>query len=367
MKTETVKTRPLLRASSDTVVGRARSNGKASDPGVAYGSNELSDDIFKVAAQPVVEPTVDKKLIRTLAITRGAGGEAECRIVHLNQFESGNAELLAQAQRLDEQLKVEEEGADRHIHELTAIQNRTDRYREQAEPSAPWTGFDIVQVVVLALMSVVLLAVGINTNASVLQSSGIPVFEDLWRAYLFSFIPVGLAVAVKVPGSHISLKSRRLAYTYCVWGLGLLFGVVWAVEFARTFPGMTQSTAEIIASLTDPRAGDSDGHANGSFVLVAMLAEVFLAGGCWLTIQLISEKHAPSSRTDNPAYSKVQADLTHWQRRQAENRRLAGRLSGKINAINNTRDRFLGEAMGCFHAAVKLAVNDQHLDDFLNR
>ncbi len=367
MKTKALKTESPARASDRAMAKHAASNGNGTGKPVAYGSHELSDEILTVAQQPVRMPREDKELIRALAITRGHSGEPECCDYHTRSIDSSNAELLEQCRRLDEQVRVEESGAQRHIEELTRILEHTDRYREQAEPTVPWTNFDIVQIVLLALMSLVLLAVGINTNASVLQSSGIPVFENLWRAYLFSFIPVGLAVAVKMPGSHIALKSRRLAYTYGVWGLGLLFGVVWAVQFANTFPGMTQSTADIIASLTDPSAGANQGHSNNSFVLVAMLAEVFLAGGCWLTIQLISEKHAPCTRTDNPAYLKAQSDLTHWQRRQAENRRLAGILAGKIRAINEAREQFVGGAMAYFRAAVKLAVNDKHLDDFLNR
>lgn len=367
MKSKTPLRTTLTKAREGAVAKHAASNGNGISKVVAYGSHELSNEIGIVASQAVLVPREDKEFIRATAITRGHGGEADCRDYHTRCFDSNNAELLEQCRRLDEQLRVEESGAQRHIKELSQILEHTDRYREQAEPTVPWTKFDMVQVGLFALMSIVLLAVGINTNASVLQSSGIPVFENPWRAYLFSFIPVGLALAVKVPGSHISLKSRRLAYTYWVWGLGLLFGVVWAVQFANTFPGMTQSTADIIASLTGPSAGSGDGHSNNSFVLVAMLAEVFLAGGCWLTIQLISEKHAPCSRTDNPAYLKPQSDLTHWQRRQAENRRLAGILAGKIRAINEAREQFVGAAMGYFRAAVKLAVNDKHLDDFLNR
>lgn len=344
---------------------RPGSNGNGGP--ACYGSTVLSQEVFKVTGQSIRVPREDKEFIRATAITRGTTGEADCLEYHSRLFDSQNAELLEQSRRLDQQLAVEEAGAERHVRELSEIQTQTDRYRECSGESVPWTKFDIVQVGVLAVMSAMLLGVGINTNASVLQSSGIAAFESPWRAILFSFIPVGLAVAVKVPGSHLSLKSRRLAYTYVVWGLGLVFGFLWAGQFARTFPNLTQSTAELIDALTRPQAAASDGHSSSSFILIAMLAEVFLAAGCWLTIQFIAEKHAPAVRTDNPAYLKVQNDLGHWHQRQAENRRLSGLLAGKIRAIDEARGHFITGAIGYFRAAVKLAVNDRHLNNFLNR
>jgi hypothetical protein len=79
----------------------------------------------------------------------------------------------------------------------------------------------------------------------VLRSSGIRAFENVISAYLFSGIPIALAACLKALSAHIEDSGRRRVYTLSVWGIGFLFGMTWAFLFANTFPGLTQSTADL--------------------------------------------------------------------------------------------------------------------------
>ena len=75
---------------------------------------------------------------------------------------------------------------------------QTERYTELVHEGTPWTRFARIQAGFFVGLSVILLGVGINSNAVVLISSGISGFENPWRAYLFSTIPIGLAAVMGI-------------------------------------------------------------------------------------------------------------------------------------------------------------------------
>lgn len=336
---------------------------------IHYGSSRLPEEILKTTKQAVRLPGKDMDYIRATAITNSQGGEADVRDHCSRQFGAENAELEEECRRLTHLVAADISGVERQLGELSRLLSTTERYLESVGTAVPWTPMARTNVICLLVLSVLLLAVGINTNATVLMSSGISAFATPFRAYLFSLIPIGIAAAFKVPCSHIEQRKHRVLYTLVIWMIGIVFGIIWAGMFASTFPGMTQDTASLIDSLTNASTtANPEGHSsNGSFIFVAILAEALLAAGCWLTAQLIIEKHQPSTRTDNPAYLKAQADVNHWQSRKCENERLAAGLAGKLRAIDDTRRHFVESAVADFRAAVRLAGEQRYLESFLKR
>jgi len=303
--------------------------------------------------------------IGATAITRGIGGEAEVRDYHLKLFDEANARLEEQTLRLRDNFKTEVALADGHIVELSSLRDSTPPYHELPGAGVPWTNFARFQVCFFATLSALLLAVGLNTNALVLMASGIPGFEKPVRAYLFSLIPIGIAVALKALGSLFESRHHRWRYLVGIWVVGLLFSLTWARLFAITFPGLTQTAADIVRSLSDVNE-QSHSAASGGLVFVGVLAEAFIAAGCWLMVQKIVEHHRPWIRRDNPAFRRVESELSHWQKQRAKCHELEGILAGKLRAIADARNRLIADAVAQFLAAVRLAANDQYLEDFIS-
>jgi hypothetical protein len=222
----------------------------------------------------------------------------------------------------------------------------------------PWTKFSKATVAFLLILSFAGLAVGMNTNAMVLMSSGIPAFETPIRAYLFSTVPILLAAMIKVVGWMIEDQNLRRKYTFAVCTLGIFLGIVWAGSFAKTFPGFTQSAAEIVQSLTTSNGGSSSGSNSGWMVFISLLAEACCAGGCWLVVQVICDRHQKTIVEPNPIYRSREAELQVWCRCRNDYHRLAGQLAGKLNAIADARKHFIENCVGYFYAALKLATKN---------
>ncbi len=318
-------------------------------PSTQYGSRVSTADAVELIAQPVKLPSINKDFIRSLAIAKGPSGEPDVRDYHKRLFNEQNSEPLARCQHLQKHLAGERRGIQRHLQELSDVIQHTERYQEVNDASVPWTTFDQIKVGVLGVVSVLLLLVGVNSIAQVLLASGIPGFESPLRTYLFSFVPVGLALLFEFPRTHLAKHESRQLYSWLVMFVALVFGVCWVCGFARTFPGMTQSVADLINSLGQPRRGEPD-H---SLIVVSILAETLLAASCWLTIETIVEKHDSLTRIENPAHARAQADLDEWQEHRFALEKVSAELHAKIQAIGEARLRFVEEAVGCFYLVVR--------------
>ena len=170
---------------------RARNNGQPSAHESAaallegakhYGSRELAKEVYSLAEAPLLTPLINRDYLRATAATRGASGEPEVRENAGNHFDLTNAKAEAECRRLKTEVEGGLNGANRHVQELSGLLEQTPRYNEEPRAGVPWTKPDRVQVGFFAVVAVVLLAVGINTNAVVLISSGIAGFEQPLRA-----------------------------------------------------------------------------------------------------------------------------------------------------------------------------------------
>jgi hypothetical protein len=207
---------------------------------------------------------------------------------------------------------------------------------------------------------------GINNNATVLMSAGIPAFESPLPAYCYSLVPILLAAGIKMLGSLFEKQSYRHTYTFAICIAGIVLGVIWAASFAKTFPGLTQSAADIVQSLTASNSGHSSQPGSGWMIFISILTETFGASGCWLMVQVICDRHQKTIVEPNPAYESLQAELDAWCKRRNENRRLAGQLAGKLNAISDARRHFVEDCVGHFHAALKIAADSENLRNLLD-
>ena len=318
-------------------------------PPTQYGSRISTADALELTLQPVKLQPISKDYVRSFAIAKGPSGEPDVRKFHAHLFNEQNSGLLAKCQHLQKHLAGERRGIQRHLQELSDVIQHTERYQEVNGPSVPLTTYEQVKVGVLVVLSMLLLLVGINSTAQVLLASGIPGFESPLRTYLFSFVPVGLALLFKLPRTHLANRESRRCYSWLVMFAALVFGVCWVCTFARTFPGMTQSVADLINSLGQLRRGEPD-H---SLIVVSILAEALLAASCWLTIEAIVEKHDSLTQIENPAHARAQADLDEWQEHRFALEKVSAELHAKIQAIGEARLRFVEEAVGCFYLVVR--------------
>ena len=339
---------------------RNNGNGKIA----RYASRGLPKEVIAVAEQEITVPPLDRDRIRAIAISCGRGGESGVRDMAGHAFDVATAELAEQCHLLADHLSAEIAGADRHITEISDRMRREPRHIETQGDVTPWTTAARIQIIFFIALSLLLLLVGINTNAVVLMSSGIAAFEHPLRAYFFSMIPIGIAGALKALGSLIEDHYRRRTYTIAVWTVGLVSGFVWARLFAATFPMLTQTAADIVRNLAEPTAGTATHPTNSLLVFVAMTAEACLAAGGWLTAQAIYDKHH-KELADNPVYLKHQQELDFWSGQKSQYRRLEGRLAGKIRALDEAHRHYVEQAVADFRVALKWAANNDHLDEFL--
>lgn len=330
-----------------------------------YASSDLAQKVQAINDQEIVEPEIDKPTLRMKAFTSGRAGESDVRETAAHSFGAVNNSHVEEIHGILELLEHAIAGAGKHIREISGGMNPAKRYIHTNASGTPWTKASRILFWFFIIISIALLAVGINTDANVLRASGIPAFENPIAAYLFSGIPIALAACLKGLSAYVEGDSRRRIYIIIVWVIGFVFGVLWAFLFAETFRGLTQTTAEIVRSLAESGTATEAPSANWVFVFVAILAETFLSAGCWLTAQTISEKHQLEELTDNPAYLKQQKDLDRWGRIHHDYVQLRGRLNGKLQAIENKSRAHIEKAVNYYRAALKAASDNQRLDDFL--
>jgi hypothetical protein len=330
-----------------------------------YASSDLAQKVQEIVTREIIDPEIDKPTLRMNAFTSGRAGESGVRETATRNFGAVNNQHVEEIHGVLEMLEHAIAGAGRHIREISNGMNPAKRYIHTNTDGTPWTRASRVLFWFFIVISVVLLAVGINTNANVLRSSGIPAFENLIAAYLFSGIPIALAACLKGLFSYVQGDSRRRIYIIVVWVIGFFFGVCWAYLFAETFQGLTKSIADIVADLAATGTAAATPKSNWIFVFVAILAETFLSAGCWLTAQTIAEKHQLEELADNPAYLKQQKDLDRWSKIQHDYVQLRGCLNGKLQAIENKSRAHIEKVVDYYRAALKAAADNQRLDDFL--
>lgn len=359
------------KASTATLPGRievnqppAASNGNSNGNGF-YGSRDIALRANAIVNRDLVTPEIDCAGIRATAIAMGRSGEPVVQETSRRAFGAANSQHIEEIHGILPFIEGMVKGAQKHMREISEGMKPADRYIHAQRTGTPWTRADWGKFWFLILMSLFLIGVGTNTTASVLRSSGIRAFESAISAYLFSGIPIALAACLKALATHIVDSHRRKVYTVVIWVIGFVFGMVWAYLFAQTFPGLTQSTAELVRSLTESGGAGTGSEGRASFVFVAIMSEAFLAAGAWLTAHAIAEKHELEEIADNPAYAKRQEDLDKWSAVYHDHVQLCGLLTGKLRRIDDASRCYVEKSLNYFRAALKSSADSQRLDDFL--
>jgi hypothetical protein len=208
-----------------------------------------------------------------------------------------------------------------------------------------------VKVGLLVVVSGLLLTIGILTLSQILLASGLPGFEDPFRRYLFSFVPVAAAFALKNVGSLVGTDRNRRRFVGVVQIAGISLAIVWCWFFVASFEsGAMASTDEVLAALMDDSQQGSEGGAAGSALLfVGLLAEIFLAAGCWLEIERLVLCHRQASRVCNPLRVAIDCEVTRFTNRILEVTTLESRLKARSDAIERGRAVYIQRAIDLYH------------------
>src|ERR1041384_137839 len=249
--------------------------------------------------EPVLPP-LDEKFIKIEALSGSSDGEervvahaiAMIMIFFGGQLEEFKAALQHSLMRLA--------GYQKKIAAYTNARNGQSPYIDVLRHSQPWITFDIVQLWILTLVSLTVLAVGLNTMAVMLGESGRRSFENPLVRYFFSFLPMAMPFAFKLLEGEIESQVGRKVYRVLLWLLALCFAFLWTTLVSHAFSGGA-STGESLAraiSLNATTTGQDD-YAQW-FLCIGSLAEGLFAASLWLSIQRLVEKHQLSQRVPNP-------------------------------------------------------------------
>lgn len=329
---------------SNGINGTTRSGNGSPEPAVNLASNAPLRRRLAVKTGDIELPPQNADHIATLALSDEPDGRE--KIVQYARRTIGKlfGPELTELQTISRQGHDNLRGIRKQIAELTQVLNSTRRYNETDRQSEPWTWFDKMQAVVLAVISIILMLVGINSMATVLLESGLRAFENPWCRYLFSMIPLALPFAFKYLSRQFTSHRGRAAYHTVVWLGGILFAVLWAVMFASTFNGITQSASDLASALTLNQTESTGSNHKWLLMVISLMAESLLAAGCWLTIESIVEKHESSVRAPNPAYEHTQAEMNHWRSLEAEEEEYLGKVDGRMGALQDAMDKYAADA-----------------------
>jgi hypothetical protein len=283
------------------------------------------------AARPDGLAEVDRTLETVYAEARGG---------HLAELKEAEAEVIDGRAAIEAEMECRD-----------AIRGKTPPHIEEPANTTPWTLYDRFKVTIQLLFSLVVLAAGINTVAQVLIASGVPGFEEEWRAYLFSMIPVGMAFVLKGFRQRLKTDDSRRFYEIAVDGAAVLSGTIWAYLFARIFPGLTTNLNDILnaASVTSIAVTHSSGS-GWPLIFFGQMADGVIAASLWQSVESTFESHRPSTRP-NPAYLKLLEELAALRATKQEESLLLGEIRNRVVEIEEGEKDFIRQGTELYHLA----------------
>lgn len=299
-----------------------------------------------------VLPPLDEKFIKIEALSGSADGEervAQHAAATITKCFGGQ---LAEARGAQQDSKERIAGYQRKIELYSATRNGQDPYVDVVRHSQPWTTFDTVQLWILALVSLIVLAVGLNTMAVMLGESGRRSFENPLVRYFFSFLPTAMPFALKLLESEIESQLGRKVYRVILWLFALFFGFLWTILVSHAFSGGA-STAESLAraiSLNATTTGQDD-YAQW-FLCIGSFAEGLFAASLWLSIQRLVEKHQSSQRVPNPLYEETQKAINHWTAMANEEKSYERKAAGRVTQLENAIQTYVGQSVNAYRGIV---------------
>lgn len=250
--------------------------------------------------------------------------------------------LAREAALLDDTLRSQRD----HLEHLRVIGKAPDPFREVPGDPHEWAFASVAKVTLLLLASVVLLGIGIQSVARILMASGVPGFDKPAVAYLFAFVPVAAALALKNLSSAFTTERHRRRYGVAIGLLGVLFGLGWSTLFVLTFPPIGLSIEQLISAVA---GATSTGSSSGKpMMLFQLVAEIFLSAGLWLESERIVELHRPAGKLPNPAYAAVRQVLDESLRDIQRTEELLGPRLALLKEIDARRTCHVAERVALF-------------------
>jgi len=312
-----------------------------------YGGRMIQQELKAFAEAPISTPAMNVELIRNIAAAKGPDGELEVRSGLTLTFNKANNGTIERARGMQEHVQAELAGAQRHIDEASQVVAKTEPYRDTLGTDRPLTRFDMIESGILIVTITILLGVAVNNTAQFTMASGLPVFENPVRCYLFALTPIGITFVLKIIREIAPGERSRQAYTFGLVAAALALAVSWTALFARRFPQLSQSSADLLRSVLSENTGSSEAEPV-LFVAVSILADCFLAAVLWIRIRCIAEAHAPTVRTPNPARKEAQKELDVWKSQHCQLKDLEGHLQSKAKAIDDARRLYVEEGLAYF-------------------
>jgi hypothetical protein len=244
----------------------------------------------------------------------------------------------------------------------------TDSHIEVPGEGTPWTLGSIAKVISLAGVSLVLLLVGMLAVGTILINSGVAGFEPgtVWP-YLFSAIPAASSWGIKcwTMGLALQVWRRRLMVTILV--AGVLLAMLWSFLFVHTFGGgMTASLSDVVNSVVAGATGQSGGSTGKWLLFVGLVAESLLAGGLFMAIDLVCERHHAPKKVPNGRHTPVHAALLKCRAKESEIAELLGLVRSRLSEISDGRVAYVGQAMSLYDAARETLAHRAQISEMLN-
>lgn len=310
--------------------------------------------------RPEIQP--DKDVI--LPAAWNGSGEAVVREHHIAKFNSIWADMEGVLRQVLQDMVANVRSGEAHLRELTQRLNLTDRYIEVERKSQPWTAWEVAQMVGILLFSVLLLAVDINSAAITLMESGIEAFRGhFWRAAMFNFsVIVGGAFLIKTLSNWLDSDHARRRYALVIFVLGMISLATAVPVFAQTY---SRIAADPIATMTSLEPASSGHNSWWTFALQLLVGNL-VAGAMWLTATLIVERHRPSTRAENPMWTRVKTDLDKQAADLREEREKMGLFQGKLQIIDAKRQQLVNRAVELYRLAAAESERSRKTTAMLN-
>lgn len=350
------------------------SNGPPKPQMGTAGSLDLDD--FRGIA-PLDEPRVlceieiksakiDKNNVDQLALTHGKSARQMIEGYVRNRMEEENGNTIARIGVFLVLLKRQKESLDKVIRKQSETLSGIPQYVGDGADAPPWTTVETVEEWALGCVAVLMVLLGCNTSAQILQSTGIAGFEYYWKAFLFSAIPPFFACTIHGFGAVFRSPRGRVAFTAFTWAAGFVFGLCWIVTYAKLFPALGQTPADIIKELTASSADSDRKYLTQLFIVFSMLCESFIAAACILTMTGIARRHESTASESNPVYQRIERELNTQKRHLFDVEQITARLEGKQKEFARKTERLIQESLIDFDTAVAAAEGDQAKQGKLN-
>lgn len=330
-----------------------------------------ADRIHKCLARPRFAPPPPMNHGLALAAAMNDSPEAATRLrttveSSFNETAGRDEELF---HHLEGDLVANQRGNSSEITRHEETLEGTDPFIEIPGDGIPWTVGEMAKVGSLWVVSLILLFVGILAIGTILVNSGIAGFEPgtVWP-YLFSAVPAASAWGIKSMALGIGLQVWRRRLMVLILGVGALLVVLWSYLLVQTFGGgMTASLSDVVGAVVAGATGSSSaGGDTGKWLLfVGLVAESLLAGGLFMAIELICDRHHGPKTVPNPRYVPVREALLKCRAKQSAINELLGLVRGRLSEIAHGRAAYVGQAMTLYEAARQTIAHRAQLADFL--